>query len=111
MPMSWGARGGYTATFTGGVLDSTSTMGFDGKPTGTLTAYTPDRTHEHKLPPADQYTAMIDHVLACLTGQADNLIEPTSALPALKLTLDVHQRLTTVAGEGMGATDPPTDPR
>lgn len=34
MPMAWGARGGYTATFTHGVLDATSTMGFDGKPPG-----------------------------------------------------------------------------
>jgi hypothetical protein len=34
------------------------------------------------------------HVLACLTGHADSLIEPASALPALELTLDVHQRLT-----------------
>jgi len=41
---------------------------------------------------------MIDHVLACLTGQAGNLIEPASALPALELTLDVHQRLTSPAG-------------
>jgi hypothetical protein len=32
-------------------------------------------------------------VLACLSGQAGNLIEPASALPALELTLDVHQRL------------------
>jgi len=36
---------------------------------------------------------MIDHVLACLAGRADNLVEPASALPALELTLDVCQRL------------------
>ncbi len=36
---------------------------------------------------------MIDHVLACLKGRAENLIEPASALLALELTLDVHQRL------------------
>jgi hypothetical protein len=36
---------------------------------------------------------MIDHVLACLTGRASNLIEPASA-PALELTLDVQSRLT-----------------
>lgn len=36
---------------------------------------------------------MIDHVLACLTSNVGNLIEPASALPALELTLDVHQRL------------------
>jgi hypothetical protein len=35
--------------------------------------------------------------LAYLTGQARNLIEPASALPALRLTLDVHQRLTRAA--------------
>jgi UDP-N-acetylglucosamine 3-dehydrogenase len=36
---------------------------------------------------------MIDHVLACLTGEAENLIEPASAIPALELTLQVHKRL------------------
>jgi hypothetical protein len=41
---------------------------------------------------------MIDHVLACLTGSAGNLIEPASALLALELTLEVHQRLTQPAG-------------
>ena len=35
---------------------------------------------------------MIDQVLACLA--AANLIEPASALAALELTLEVHQRLT-----------------
>jgi hypothetical protein len=40
------------------------------------------------------YAAMLDHVLACLAGHAGNLIEPASVLPALELTLDVHQRLT-----------------
>ena len=38
--------------------------------------------------------AMIDHVLACLHGEVGNLIEPASALLALELTLEVHQRLT-----------------
>jgi hypothetical protein len=33
-------------------------------------------------------------VLACLTGHADNRIDPASALLALELTLDIHQRLT-----------------
>ena len=32
-----------------------------------------------------------------MTGDAGNLIEPASALPALELTLDVHQRLTQAA--------------
>ncbi|MCU1641589.1 MAG: hypothetical protein JWN03_1864 [Nocardia sp.] len=91
MPMPWGARGGYTATFTGGVLESTSTMGYDGKPTGTLTAYTPDGAHELTLAPADQYSAMIDHVFAVLRGEADNQISPASVLDALQLTLDIDQ--------------------
>ena len=41
---------------------------------------------------------MIDHVLACLAGMAENLIEPASVLPALELTVDVHQRLIQQAG-------------
>ena len=92
MPMSWGARGGYTATFTDGVLEATSTMGFDGKPTGTVTAYTTDGVHELQLPPADQYTAMTDHVLA-VRGEADNQITPASTIDALKLTLDIDRTL------------------
>jgi hypothetical protein len=36
---------------------------------------------------------MIDHVLDCLAGRADNRVEPASALPALELTLEVHNRL------------------
>jgi UDP-N-acetylglucosamine 3-dehydrogenase len=93
MPMSWGARGGYTATFTDGVLEATSTMGFDGKPTGTVTGYTTHGVHDLQLPPANQYTAMIDHVLAVLRGEADNQITPASTLDALKLTLDIDQRI------------------
>ncbi|MEU7202568.1 Gfo/Idh/MocA family oxidoreductase [Streptomyces sp. NPDC045470] len=93
-PMPWGGRGGYTAAFTDGVLESVGTMGYDGKPTATLTAYTNDGAHEVELPPADQYTAMIDHVLAVLRGEADNRITPASALDALKLTLRVDQQVT-----------------
>jgi UDP-N-acetylglucosamine 3-dehydrogenase len=93
MPMSWGARGGYRATFTDGVLEATSTMAFDGKPTGTVTAYTTDGVHELQLPPVDQYTAMIDHVLAVLRGEVDNQITPASTLDALKLTFDIDQRI------------------
>ncbi len=93
MPMPWGARGGYTATFTEGALDSVSTMGFDGKPTGALTAYTADGARELELPPADQYTAMIDHVLACLRGEQTNEISPASTLDALALTLEVDRKV------------------
>jgi hypothetical protein len=93
MPQAWGARRGYTATFSHGVLDATSTMGFDGKPTGTVTAYTADGTRELDLPPADQYTAMINHVLAVLHGKATNQITPASTLDALQLTLDIDQAI------------------
>lgn len=47
------------------------------------------------------YEAMIDHVLACLAGHADNCLEPASALLALEVTLDVHQRLTQVADRSL----------
>lgn len=89
MPMAWGARGGYTATFTGGVLESVSSMGFDGKPTGTVTVYTDAGARELELPPADQYAAMIGHVLAVLRGEAVNRIGPETVLDALALTLDI----------------------
>ncbi|MFC7304075.1 hypothetical protein ACFQVC_07585 [Streptomyces monticola] len=90
--MAWGARGGYTATFSEGVLEASASMGFDGKPAGTVTAYTADGARDLELPPADQYTAMIDHVLACLRGAAENEIAPASVLDALELTLaDDHR--------------------
>ncbi|UNO42762.1 Gfo/Idh/MocA family oxidoreductase [Streptomyces sp. MST-110588] len=93
MPQAWGARGGYTATFEHGVLDATSTMGFDGKPSGTVTAYTAEGAHELQLPAADQYTAMIGHVLEVVRGEADNRIAPASVLDALQLTLDLDRQV------------------
>ncbi|WP_370417646.1 Gfo/Idh/MocA family protein [Streptomyces sp. QH1-20] len=95
MPMSWGARGGYTATFEHGVLDATSTMGFDGKPSGTVTAYTADGPRVLELPDADQYTAMIGHVMDVLRGGAENQIAPDSVLDALTLTLDIERKANT----------------
>ncbi|MFF1414059.1 Gfo/Idh/MocA family protein [Streptomyces sp. NPDC058289] len=92
-PMPYGARGGYTAAFTDAVLESASTMGYDGKPATTLTEYTADGSRDIPLPTADQYTAMIDHVLAVLHGHADNEITPASALDALELTLQVDQQV------------------
>ena len=89
MPMAWGARGGYTATFHHGVLESLSSFGYDGKPQATVTAYTADRAEQLQLADADQYTAMIDHVLACLRGEDDNQITPASVLNTLTLTLDI----------------------
>ncbi|MGW7271899.1 Gfo/Idh/MocA family protein [Streptomyces sp. NPDC054864] len=99
MPKAWGARGGYTATFQHGVLDATSTMGFDGKPSGTVTAYTADGPRELDLPSADQYTDMIEHVMAVLGGQAENQISPGSVLQALQLTLDIDQRVNRTADQ------------
>ncbi|MEU8900428.1 Gfo/Idh/MocA family oxidoreductase [Nocardia sp. NPDC048505] len=91
MPMSWGARGGYTATFTDGVLEATATMGFDGKPVGAVTAYTAEGAQELDLPAADQYAAMIDHVLAVTRGTTENRITPGSTIDALRLTLELDR--------------------
>lgn len=64
MPQPYGMRGGWRATFAGGVLEYAVSAGFTGQGP------------------------------ACLTGHADNRIDPASALVALELTLDIHQRLT-----------------
>jgi len=91
-------RGGWRATFPGAVLEYTMRAGFTGQGPATLTEVTADGERLIGLPEAGPpYAAVIDHVLACLTGDASNLIEPASALPALELTLDVHQRLTQAA--------------
>jgi predicted dehydrogenase len=98
MPRPYEMRGGWRATFPGAVLEYAMQAGFTGPGPATLTEYTADGEHPIALPSASAYEAMIDHVLACLAGRADNLIEPASALPALELTLAVHQRLTRPAG-------------
>jgi predicted dehydrogenase len=98
MPRPYGMRGGWRATFTGAVLEYAMQAGVTGQGPATLTEYTADGEHPVSLPAATPYEAMIDHVLACLTGSAGNLIEPASALLALELTLEVHQRLTQPAG-------------
>ena len=98
MPGPYQVRGGWRATFTSGVLEYTMRAGFTGEGPAALTEHTADGENPIGLSAASGYAAMIDHVLACLTGHADNLIEPASALPALELTLDVHRRLTQPAG-------------
>lgn len=98
MPPPYGMRGGWRATFTGAVLEYAMRAGFTGQGPATLTECTADGENPIDLSAASSYEAMIDHVLACLAGYADNLIEPASTLPALELTLDVHQRLTRAAG-------------
>ena len=74
MPQPRGGRGGWHATFTGFTTGG-------------------ERPSTCRPPCA----AVIDYVPACLNGHAGNLIEPASALPALELTPDVHQRLTQTA--------------
>jgi predicted dehydrogenase len=98
MPAPYGVRGGWRATFTGGVLEYAMRAGFTGQGPATLTEHSADGERVIDLPAASPYAEMIDHVLACLAGRADNLIDPASALPALELTLDVHRRLTATAG-------------
>jgi predicted dehydrogenase len=98
MPQPYGVRGGWRATFTAAVLEYAMRAGFTGQGPATLTEVTADGERPIDLPAASPpHAAVIDHVLACLTGQASNLIDPASALPALELTLDVHQRLTQAA--------------
>jgi hypothetical protein len=95
----YGIRGSWRATFPGAVLEYTMRAGFTGQGPAALTEHTADGEHAIDLPDVGPpYAAMIGHVPACLTGQASNRIEPASALPALELTLDVHQRLTQPAG-------------
>ena len=98
MPQPYGMRGGWRATFAGAVLEYGMRAGFTGQGPATLTQHTADGDHPIELAAISPHEAMIGHVLACLTGEADNLIEPASALLALELTLEVHQRLTQPAG-------------
>src|SRR5215472_14494448 len=98
MPQPYGMRGGWRATFPGAVLEYAMRAGFTGQGPATLTEVTPGGERPIGLPDADPpYAAVIGHALACLTGHADNLIEPVTAFVALELTLDVHQRLTQAA--------------
>jgi predicted dehydrogenase len=98
MPQPYGVRGGWRATFPGAVLEYAMRAGFTGQGPSTLTEFTAAGEQAIDLPTVSTpYEAMIDHVLACLTGHAGNLIEPASAVPALELTLDVHRRLTQLA--------------
>jgi len=103
MPRPYEVRGGYRATFPGAVIEYAMRAGSTGQGQGTLVEYTADGDRAIELPGTNPYAAMIDHVLACLSGNAENLIDPESALPALELTLDVHQRL---AQQATGAAPP-----
>jgi len=98
MPQPYAMRGGWRATFTAAVLEYGTQAGFTGQGAATLTEYTAAGERPVELASTSPYAAMIDHVLACLAGNAVNHIEPASTLPALELTLDVHQRLAEFGG-------------
>jgi predicted dehydrogenase len=93
MPHPYGVRGDWRATFTDAVFEYVMRAGYTGQGPSSLTECTAEGERPIDLPATSPYTAMIDHVLACLAGRADNLIEPASALAALELTLDVQNRL------------------
>jgi hypothetical protein len=95
MPKPYGLRGGWRAVFTDAVVESAWTAGYDGQPTGTLTEYTRDGVKDIPLAPVDTYTAVIDHVLACLAGHTSSRLDPASVLDSLQLTLNIHHQLTT----------------
>jgi UDP-N-acetylglucosamine 3-dehydrogenase len=90
MPQPYRVRGGWRATFADGLLEYAMSAGFTGQGPATLTEQTSKGERPLELFGTSPYDAMIDHILACLTGDAENLIEPASALPALELTLQVH---------------------
>jgi predicted dehydrogenase len=94
MPQPYGMRGGWRATFADAVLEYAVSAGFTGQGPAKLIEYSADGERAIELPAASPYSTMIDHVLACLAGEADNVIEPASALTALEFTLEAHQRLT-----------------
>lgn len=95
MPTSYGMGGGSRLVFTGGVLETEFTAGADGQGRTHLVEYTDAGRRTIDLPERAPYTAVIDHVLACLAGKETSRITPESVLEGLELTLDVRRRLTT----------------
>jgi UDP-N-acetylglucosamine 3-dehydrogenase len=93
MPRAYGLRGGSRATFSDAVLESSWTAGYDGRPSTVLTEYTAQARRTIDLPDADAYTAVIEHVIACLQGRAASRLSPASVLDTLRVTLDVHHAL------------------
>jgi predicted dehydrogenase len=93
MPKPYGLRGGLRATFGDAVLESSWTAGYDGRPTTTLTEYTDEGRRTIELPDSDAYTAVIEHVIACIQGLAASRLSPDSVLDTLRVTLDIHHAL------------------
>jgi predicted dehydrogenase len=93
MPKPYGVRGGFRATFSDAVLESSWTAGYDGRPSTMLTEYTDQAQRTIDLPDADAYTAVIEHVIACLQGRAASRLSPAGVLDTLRVTLGVHDAL------------------
>ena len=94
MPKPYGVRGGWRATFTDAVVESTWTAGYDGRPIDSmLTEYSETGARAIDLRTVDAYTAVIDHVIACCEGHARNRLDPATVLDSLHVTLDVHDAL------------------
>lgn len=95
MPQPYGSRGGYRATFTGGVLEHDFAAGFTGKVESPVVhEYTDEGHRELPVEGPDAYTAMIDHVLACLRGEEVNQLAPSTVLDSLQLTLELQEAVT-----------------
>lgn len=92
MPKPYGMRGGYRAGFARAVLEYTIHAAYTGQGASALTEITDGGEQGIDLPNTSPYAQMIGHVLACLKGDADNQIDPETALLALELTLDVRDR-------------------
>jgi hypothetical protein len=74
------------------VLEHTFTADFTGQaPHAVVHEHTARGHREVTAAGSDSFTAVIDHVLACLQGENINQLTPASVLDSLKLTLDVHQ--------------------
>ncbi len=93
MPKPYGVRGGFRATFTDAVLESSWTAGYDGRARPTLTEYTDQAERTIDLPDSDAYAAVIEHVIACLQRGAISGLSPASVLDTLRVTLDVRHAL------------------
>ncbi|MFF4605138.1 Gfo/Idh/MocA family protein [Streptomyces sp. NPDC001339] len=93
MPKSYGLRGNSRIVFADAVLETDFTGGFDGQGRTRLVEYTDAGQRPVDLPERNTYAAVIDHVLACLTGKETSRITPQSALDGLQLTLDIRQKI------------------
>ena len=93
MPKAYGLRGGWRATFMDGVVESTWTAGYDGRPATALTEFTDRGARDIDLPTVDAHTAAVDHVIACCEGRATSKLDPATVLDSLQVTLDIHNAL------------------